>query len=89
MNRSLRSERGGVMVLAAVMIPVFLLLTALVFDVGDWYTHKRQLQNRADAGAFAAGIEYQKNWKACVQNADPALKLATAQKIANAARHRG
>ena len=86
MNRSLRSERGGVMVLAAVMIPVFLLLTALVFDVGDWYTHKRQLQNRADAAAFSAGIEYQKNWKACVQNGDPALKLATAQKIANAAR---
>jgi Flp pilus assembly protein TadG len=86
MNASLRSERGGVMVLAAVMIPVFLLLTALVFDVGDWYTHKRQLQNRADAAAFAAGVEYQKNWKACVQNGDPALKLATAQKIANAAR---
>ncbi len=86
MSRSLRSERGGVVVLAAVMIPVFLLLMALVFDVGDWYTHKRQLQNRADAAAFSAGIEYQKNWKACVQNADPALKLATAQKIANAAR---
>ena len=86
MSRSLRSERGGVVVLAAVMIPVFLLLTALVFDVGDWYTHKRQLQNRADAAAFSAGIEYQKNWKACVQNGDPALKLATAQKIANAAR---
>ena len=86
MSRSLRSERGGVVVLAAVMIPVFLLLTALVFDVGDWYTHKRQLQNRADAAAFSAGVEYQKNWKACVQNGDPALKLATAQKIANAAR---
>ena len=41
--------------MAAVMIPVFLLLTALVVDVGNWYTHKRQLQNRADAAAFAAG----------------------------------
>ena len=54
----LRDERGGILVMAAVMIPVFLLLTALVVDVGNWYTHKRQLQNRADAGAFAAGVEY-------------------------------
>ncbi|HET7515438.1 MAG TPA: pilus assembly protein TadG-related protein, partial [Gaiella sp.] len=46
------------MVLSAVMIPVFLLLTALVVDVGNWYTHKRQLQNRADAAALAAGLEY-------------------------------
>ena len=52
------------------MIPVFLLLTALVVDVGDWFTHKRQLQNRADAAAFAAGVEYAKNWKACVQTGE-------------------
>lgn len=86
MSRSLRGERGGIMVLGAVMIPVFLLLAALVVDAGDWYTHKRQLQNRADAGAFAAGTEYAKNWKACVQTSDPALKLATANRIADAAR---
>ena len=67
MIRRLRDERGAVLVMAAVMIPVFLLLTALVVDVGNWYTHKRQLQNRADAAAFAAGVEYAKNWKACVQ----------------------
>jgi hypothetical protein len=83
-------QRGGVMVLAAVMIPVFLLLTALVIDVGNWYTHDRQLQNRADAAALAAGVEYAQNWKGCVyEGSDPArlaLKLQTAQKIANAAR---
>ena len=43
------------------MIPVFLLLAALVVDAGNWYTHKRSLQNRADAGALAAGLEYIKN----------------------------
>ena len=48
-----RDERGQVIVLGAVMIPVLLLLAALVIDVGNWYTHKRQLQNRADAAAFA------------------------------------
>ena len=68
------------------MIPVFLILGALVVDVGDWYTHKRQLQTRADSAAFAAGVEYAKRWKACVQNGDPVLKANTARAIANAAR---
>ena len=56
MSRVRDNERGQVIVLAAVMIPVMLLLTALVVDVGNWYTHKRQLQNRADAGALAGGL---------------------------------
>ena len=83
---AVRAERGSIMVMAAVMIPVFLLLTALVMDVGNWYTHKRQLQGRADAGALAAGVEYAKNWKACVQTADPLLRASTAVEIADAAR---
>jgi hypothetical protein len=86
----LREERGTVLALAAVMIPVFLLLAALVIDVGNWYTHKRQLQNRADAAAFAAGVEYAKNWSNCVYaGTDPtklAAKATAAQKIADAAR---
>jgi hypothetical protein len=73
-------------VLGALLIPVFLLLTAFVVDAGSWYTHKRQLQNRADAAAFAAGIEYAKNWKGCVQNGDTVLKASTARAIANKAR---
>ena len=81
-----RGERGGIMVMSAVMIPVFLLLTALVMDVGNWYTHKRQLQGRADAGALAAGVEYARNWKACVQTSDPTLRASTALEIADAAR---
>jgi hypothetical protein len=81
-----RDERGSILVLSAMMIPVFLLLTALIIDVGSWYTHKRQLQNRADAGALAAGIAYAQNWKACVQSSDPTLKATTAIKIADAAR---
>ncbi len=62
---SARSERGTVIVLVAILLPVFLLITALVVDVGDWYTHKRQLQTRADAGATAAGAAYQQYWAAC------------------------
>jgi Flp pilus assembly protein TadG len=61
-----RDERGSILTIAAVTIPVFLLLTALVVDVGNWYTHKRQLQNKADAGALAAGVEYVARLKNCV-----------------------
>ena len=52
--------------LSAVAIPVFLLLTALVVDAGNWFTHKRQLQNKADAGALAAGVEYISQLNNCV-----------------------
>jgi hypothetical protein len=90
MSDRLRGERGQVIVLSAVMIPVFLLVTALVLDVGNWYTHKRQLQNRADAAAFAAGTAYAQNWKACVYSGtDPArlaAKTAAINAIADAAR---
>ena len=46
------------MVLSAFVIPIALLLVALVVETGNWFTHKRQLQNRADAAALAAGVEY-------------------------------
>ena len=57
-TRALNEERGGVLALSAILIPVFIVLVALLVDVGTWYTHKRQLQNRADAAALAAGVEY-------------------------------
>ena len=68
MTRLLRSERGGILALSALIIPGFLLLTALVLDVGTWYTHKRSLQNRADAGALAAGVEYLSELANCAAN---------------------
>ena len=65
-----RGDHGQVVVIAALMIPVFLLLAALVVDAGNWYAHKRSLQNRADAGALAAGLEYTKNnnLRNCISN---------------------
>lgn len=83
---AVRGESGAVMALAAITLPVLLLLTALVVDVGNWFTHDRQLQNRADAGALAGGVDYAANWAACVQSDDPALKASTAAAIAAQAR---
>ena len=71
MTARLRGERGGILVLSAVAIPVFLLLTALVVDAGNWFTHKRQLQNKADAGALAAGVEYISQLNNCVSAPGP------------------
>ena len=53
-----RDERGAVMVLVALTLPVLLLFTMFAIDVAHWYDYSRNLQNRADAGALAAGLEY-------------------------------
>src|SRR4051812_39104817 len=52
------SERGGVLVLVAIAIPVIIMLASFVIDVGNWYEHKRHLQLQADAAALAGGGLY-------------------------------
>lgn len=54
-HRVTGNERGAVAVLFAVLTPAFLFLFLLVIDVGNWYVHKRHLQNSADAAALAGG----------------------------------
>jgi hypothetical protein len=51
---SLRDQRGGVLVLVAVCMPLFIGFTGLVIDVGNWFEHRRHLQTQADAAALAA-----------------------------------
>ena len=54
----LRSTRGSVLVLvAAAMFPLAGML-AFVIDVSHWFDYSRNLQNRADAAALAAGAQY-------------------------------
>ena len=86
MSRLRREERGGIFALSAILIPIFIVLAALVVDVGQWYAHKRQLQTRADSAALAAGVEFAKNWRPCVQGGDATLRANAARTIANAAR---
>src|ERR1041385_2605578 len=55
MLRRLLRERGTVMVLvAAAMFPMAGML-AFAVDVSHWFDYSRNLQNRADAAALAAG----------------------------------
>ncbi len=57
----LRNQRGGVVALLALSLPVLLGFTALVLDVGSIYQNKSQLSNAADAAVLAAAQELPKN----------------------------
>jgi hypothetical protein len=50
-----RDERGVMAVLFAVVLTVILMTTAVVWDAGNWWTHRKHLQTKADAAAFAGG----------------------------------
>lgn len=76
-------DRGQVVVLVALLLPVFLALSAVVVDVGNWYVHKKHLQTLVDAGALAAapkfvGCSYQFGDPAAANHAirDTALEYA-------------
>ncbi len=64
-QRALADERGAVLVLMTVALPVMFLLLAMAMDFGNWYIHTSQLQTRADAAALAAGLEYTSRFKDC------------------------
>ena len=53
----MKSERGQVVVLTAVMLAALLGLGAMVLDVGAWFRTKRQVQATADAAALAGAQE--------------------------------
>ena len=48
-----RFQRGSILVLTAVMLPVILLFCGLALDMGELYAHRARLQNAADAAALA------------------------------------
>ena len=47
-----------VVVLFALLLPLFLLLGVIAVDVGNWYVHKKRLQTLVDAGAFAGATKF-------------------------------
>jgi hypothetical protein len=83
--RTAGGERGTVLVLVALALPVLLALMALVIDAGNWFTHGRQLQNRADAAVQAAGLEFASQWARCTSGT-PVQRVAAQLKILAAAK---
>jgi Flp pilus assembly protein TadG len=53
-----RDERGVMMVLFGVFLPLFLLIGVVTIDVGNWWVHKRHLQTQVDAAVFAGGSQF-------------------------------
>jgi Putative Flp pilus-assembly TadE/G-like len=49
------SERGAVVVMVAVWLPVLALFASFAIDFGHFFDYSRNLQNRADAAAIAGG----------------------------------
>jgi hypothetical protein len=54
-RRGVRDERGQVVVLFALLLPMLLALSSIVLAVGNWYVHAKHLQTKVDAAAFAGG----------------------------------
>ncbi len=58
-------------------------MLAFAVDVGNWYVHERQLQNRVDDAAFAAALAYGYRFPACTSSATLANEITfTAKKYA-------
>ena len=57
-GKGLTRESGQVVVMFAVLLPVFFGLGAIVLDIGNWYVHKRHLQTQVDAAALAAAPSF-------------------------------
>jgi Putative Flp pilus-assembly TadE/G-like len=54
----LRQESGSVMVIVALWLPLMLIFISFAIDAAHFWDFSRNLQNRADAAALAAGAEY-------------------------------
>ena len=57
-HRSPESERGAVIVMVAIWLPVLALFVSFAVDFAHFFDYSRNLQNRADAAALAASVAY-------------------------------
>jgi Putative Flp pilus-assembly TadE/G-like len=79
-------ERGGTVVLFALLLPALMLMLAFAVDIGNWFVHKRHLQMQADAAAFAGGAHFGDCFDpAKAGTANDAIKNAATQYAGNAA----
>jgi Flp pilus assembly protein TadG len=75
--RRIRSdERGAVLALVAITLPVLALFFVLLIEVGNWFEHRRHLQLQADSGVFAGSQLFNR----CFSN-DPDTRAASSAAI--------
>jgi hypothetical protein len=68
-------EKGAVIVLFGVLLPVLALFAMFAIDVSHWWDYSRNLQSRADAAAFAAGLQYGNTCATSTPNAAAMAKI--------------
>ena len=73
------SERGAVVVMVAIWLPVLATFVMFAIDTAHWWDYSRNLQIRADAAAFAAGDRL---GGTCATSSPPATSLASIGQIA-------
>ena len=57
-KKTLRKEKGAIIAMTAVMIPIIFGFAGIAFDVGNLYVQKGKLQHIADASALAGAAVY-------------------------------
>lgn len=75
LTRARTTDEGSVVAVVVVLLFVLLGATALVIDVGNLVWERSQLQNAADAAAFAAGQEL-------IESGDPTAALEVGRTVA-------
>jgi hypothetical protein len=74
-------ERGAVVVLFAVLLPVLGLLAMFAIDTAHWWDYSRNLQSRADAAALAAGLQYGNTCGTSTPDATAMAKIGEAAQL--------
>src|SRR5216684_6724986 len=74
-------ERGAVVALFGILLPVMGLLTMFAIDTAHWWDYSRNLQTRADAAALAAGLEYGNTCGTSTPNAAAMAKIGEAAQL--------
>lgn len=75
-EKIIKTEKGAIMTLAALLLPVLLAFTGIAYDLGHLYMEKSRLQNIADAAVLAGLAELEK-----VENLGGTGKLVTSMPI--------
>lgn len=55
MFQSLKKEKGAMITLTSILLPVVIGFAGMVFEAGNPYVHKARLQNTADAAVLVDG----------------------------------
>ena len=55
---SLKQQRGSILIITTLMLPIMLGFLGFAYDFGNLYIHKTRLQNVVDAAALAGGRAY-------------------------------